>query len=95
MSSRARADTPRSAALETGLQCLSIYVIARNKHGSVHSMPEQELAVQVGHVDGVHVDYINVAEPRQRQVLEQLAAEAARADAQHSAVVLRITIGFW
>ena len=32
--------------------------------------PEQELAVQVGHVDGVHVNHIDVAKPAQRQVLQ-------------------------
>ena len=52
-------------------------------------LPEQELAIQVGDVDGVHVDDVDAAEARQRQVLEQLAAQAARADAQHPAVILR------
>ncbi len=46
--------------------------------------PEQELAVEVGHVNGVHVDHIDLAKAAQRQVLEQLAAQAARPNAQHA-----------
>jgi hypothetical protein len=49
--------------------------------------PEQELAVEVGDVDGVHIDHIDVHKPRQREVFQDLAAQAARADAQHAAVL--------
>ena len=58
-------------------------------HDAMRGVPEQELAVQVGDVDGVHVDHVDAAAPGQRQVLEQLAAQAAGTDAQHPAVVLR------
>jgi len=38
---------------------------------------EQELAVEVRYVNGVHVDNVDVAEARQSQVLEDLASETA------------------
>lgn len=44
---------------------------------------EEELAVEVGDVDGVHVDHVDGAKPRQRQVLEQLAAQAPGAHHQN------------
>ena len=47
-------------------------------------MPEQELAVEVGHVDGVHVNYVDLAKAAQCQVLKQLAAQAACPHAQHA-----------
>lgn len=47
--------------------------------------PEEELAVEVGDVDGVHVYHIDGAKPAQRQVLQQLAAQPARAHHQHAA----------
>ncbi len=36
--------------------------------------PEQELAVEVGHVDGVHVDDLNVDKAGECQVLEDLTS---------------------
>ena len=45
--------------------------------------PEEKLAVQVAGVDGVHVDEVDVAEARERQIGEQLATEAAGADDEH------------
>jgi len=47
-------------------------------------LSEEELAVEVGHVDGVEVDHVDLAEAHEREVLEQLAAEAAGADHQHA-----------
>jgi hypothetical protein len=49
---------------------------------------EQELAVQIAEVDGVEVDYVDVAEADEDEVLEQLAADAARADHEHARLVL-------
>jgi len=46
-------------------------------------VPEEELPVQVGHVDGVHVDDVDLPEAHQRQVLQQLAAQTAGPDHQH------------
>jgi len=43
---------------------------------------EEELAVEVGDVDGVEVDDMDVGEADEREVLEQLAAETAGADDQ-------------
>jgi hypothetical protein len=38
--------------------------------------PEEELAVQVGDVDGVHVDHMDVLEAEQGEVLQDLAAQS-------------------
>ncbi len=48
---------------------------------------EEELPVQVGGVDGVHVDDMNAAEPRKRQALEQIAPKPSSADAQDLAIL--------
>ena len=45
--------------------------------------PEEELAVQVGHVDGVHVDDVHVLEARERKVLQDLAPQAPSAHAEN------------
>lgn len=41
------------------------------------SASEQELAVEVGHVNLVEVDYVNVLDARESQVLEELTAKTA------------------
>lgn len=41
--------------------------------------PEEELPVQIGDVDRVHVDDMNVGEPKEGEVGEDLAAESAGA----------------
>lgn len=46
-------------------------------------VPEEELAVEVGEVDGVEVDYVDLGEAREGEVLDDLAAQAAGADDQH------------
>jgi hypothetical protein len=51
-------------------------------------VPKQKLTVQVADVDRVHVDDVEPAEARQRQVLEQLAPEPAGADDEHADVPL-------
>lgn len=38
---------------------------------------EQKLAVQVAEVDGVQVDNVDLTKARERQVLEELAADAS------------------
>lgn len=50
----------------------AIYVYGRSLRScnAAPGAPEQELPVQIGHVDGVHVDDVDVAEARQRHVLE-------------------------
>ena len=55
--------------------------------------PEEKLAVQVAGVDGVHVDEVDVAEAREGQVGEQLAAEAAGADDEHLCRVAQHLLG--
>ena len=45
---------------------------------------EEELAVEVGHVDGVEVDDGEVEEARQHERLQQLTADAARTHHQHA-----------
>ena len=39
--------------------------------------PEEELAVEVGHVNGVHVDDVDVTESAECQVFQELTAQAA------------------
>lgn len=58
--------------------------------GAVHvPLAKQKLPVQVGQIDGVHVDDMHVAEAHHGQVLEQLAAQPAGADHQQFARVLQ------
>lgn len=58
--------------------------------GAVHvPLAEQKLPVQVGQINGVHVDDVHVAEAHHGQVLEQLATEPAGADHQQLARVLQ------
>jgi hypothetical protein len=45
---------------------------------------EQELAVEVRYVNGVHVDNVDVAEARQSQVLEDLASKTTSTNDQES-----------
>ena len=47
--------------------------------------PEEELPVEVRHVDGVQVHHVHAGEARQGQVLEQLAANAAGTDQEDAA----------
>ena len=57
--------------------------------GLAAAVPEEELPVQVGEVDGVHINDVNVAEAREGDVLEQLAAQAARADNEDAGLLLQ------
>lgn len=43
------------------------------------SSTEQELAIEVAGVDGVHVDHVNGREPGERQAFEDVAAKAPSA----------------
>lgn len=52
---------------------------------------EQELAIQVAEVDGVEVDNVHVAEAHEDEVLEQLAADAARTDHEDARLPLSAT----
>ena len=45
-----------------------------------HLLPKQELPVQVRDVDRIQVDDLNGTEPRHREVLQEFAPEAPRAD---------------
>lgn len=50
-------------------------------------VPEQELAIQIGDVYCIHVNHMNVCEPRQGQILEEFASQATRSDTQHTDVL--------
>ena len=45
--------------------------------------PEEELAIEVGYVDGVHIDDVQLLEAGEGQVLEELAAEPTCAHNQN------------
>ena len=49
---------------------------------------KEELAVEIGDVNGVHVNDINVAKARQSQVLQNLTTEATCTDTENFAVVM-------
>ena len=51
-------------------------------------LAEEELPVEVRDVDRVHVDDVNLAKAGEREVLEELAAQSARADHEHARVLL-------
>lgn len=44
--------------------------------------PEQELAVQVTQVDGIHINHINVFEARKGEVLQNFATKASSTNHQ-------------
>mmetsp|Transcript_34937 Transcript_34937/g.88023 ORF Transcript_34937/g.88023 Transcript_34937/m.88023 type:complete len:524 (+) Transcript_34937:51-1622(+) len=90
-------------AIELGREVLDAAVVRRDlgaQHTRVDALrsdlrfglahvrhAEQELSVEVGDVDGVHVNDVDVRKAGEREVLQQLAAQAARADHQHAAVL--------
>ena len=45
--------------------------------------PEEKLAVQIGRVNCVHIDDVDVHKSHHREILHDFAAEAAGADHQH------------
>lgn len=49
--------------------------------------PEEELAIQVANVDGIHVDDMNVLEARQREIREYLTTQAACTNDQDLALI--------
>lgn len=49
---------------------------------------EEELSVEVGDVDGVHIDDVYVAKAGEGKVFEELTAETAGADDEDAAVFL-------
>lgn len=53
---------------------------------------KQKLAVQVGDVDGVQVDHLDVLEPAQHERLEELAPDAAGADHQDFRVLRELRV---
>lgn len=50
------------------------------------AFPKQELAIQVGHVDRVHVNDVHVFEAGQCQVFENLTPQTTRANAENLTV---------
>lgn len=50
---------------------------------NTHPLPEQELTVKVGDVDGVHIDDVNVFEAGQGQVLEDFTAQTTGTNDQN------------
>ena len=51
-------------------------------------VPEEELPIEVAVVYRVHVDDMDVLEPREREVLQELAAEPSSTDDEYAALVL-------
>ena len=50
-------------------------------------IPEEELAVEITDVNGIHVYDVNILETRQRQVCQDLAAQATSADHKNLAFI--------
>ena len=48
-----------------------------------HSTPEEKLAIQIRHINGVHVNHINILESRKGQVLQNLATQAASSNDEY------------
>jgi hypothetical protein len=42
--------------------------------------PKQELPIQIGHINGVHIDDVDVAKAHEGEIFQQLASETAGAD---------------
>ena len=71
-----------------GTESGSVDQRSRNERSRIIQLiPEQKLAVEVGNVDGVHVDDMNVAKPRKCQILEQFAAETTSTNDKDLALV--------
>lgn len=51
--------------------------------------PKEELAIEVADVDSVHVDYMNISEPTESQVGQDLAAQTAGADDENLGLVAK------
>ena len=49
---------------------------------------EKELTIQVGHVDHIQVDYVNVLDARESQVLEDLTAETTSTDDKNACLII-------
>jgi hypothetical protein len=47
-------------------------------------VPEEELSIEVRKIDSIEVDNMNFAEAGQDEILEQLAANAAGSDHEHT-----------
>jgi len=93
-------DDDLEATVPFGVLLLDWAVVRRDRHAldSLHHklgrycclrpahvrVAEEELPIEVGYIDGVHIDDVDLAETHQRKVLEQLAAQAARANHEHS-----------
>ena len=87
-SSRPRAARPRHRLLAGATAAAPLLLPqppVRARPPLLHRPPEQELAVEVGDVDGVHVYHINRPKAAQRQVFQQLAPQPPRAHHQHPA----------
>lgn len=57
------------------------------------SLAEEELAVEVGNVDRVHVDDVNVAKTSEGEILQDLASQSASSDDKHLALVTQELLG--
>ena len=55
--------------------------------GKWSNIPEEELAVEITDVNGIHVYDVNILETRQRQVCQDLAAQATSADHKNLAFI--------
>mmetsp|Transcript_39546 Transcript_39546/g.86309 ORF Transcript_39546/g.86309 Transcript_39546/m.86309 type:complete len:246 (-) Transcript_39546:25-762(-) len=56
-------------------------------------LSKQELAIQVGHIDGVKVNNVNVAEPTVGQTLEDFTPESAGPNHKHTGDISHILSG--
>ena len=56
----------------------------------VDCVPEQELAVQIRDVDGVHVNDMNIRKARQGQVLEDFTSETASTNDENLCVLDKV-----
>ena len=52
-------------------------IILANRIRQGNFLPEQELAIQICHIDLVQVDHVNVLEATQGEVFKELTAEAS------------------
>lgn len=66
---------PRPECAFSAYQCLGLLDVL---------IAEEELAIEIAQVDRVEVDDVDVAEAREDEVLEELAADTARAHHEHS-----------
>lgn len=64
-------------------------------NASAHNAPEQELSIQVADIYGVHIDNMDILEPRQGEVGEDFASQTSSPDDKDLALIPKERFYLW